>query len=66
MPERDFARTDAVLIKRYANRRLYNTASATYLSLDDLAVMILGGERFIVRDAQTGADITRHILDRLN
>jgi polyhydroxyalkanoate synthesis regulator protein len=61
MPERDFARTDAVLFKRYANLRLYNTVSATYLCLDDLGAMILGGERFIVRDAETGADITRDI-----
>jgi polyhydroxyalkanoate synthesis regulator protein len=37
-----------------------------YLSLDDLTAMILGGESLIVRDAETGADITRDILDRLH
>jgi polyhydroxyalkanoate synthesis repressor PhaR len=65
MPENS-ARADLVLIKRYPNRRLYNTVSATYLSLDDLSNMILGGERFVVRDAETGADITRDILERLH
>jgi polyhydroxyalkanoate synthesis repressor PhaR len=66
MPEKHGAKTDPVLIKRYANRRLYNTVSATYVSVDHLANMILDGERFIVRDAETGADITRDILDRLH
>lgn len=55
-----------VLIKRYAGRRLYNTATAAYLSLDDLAGMILNGQRFIVRESETGQDITRDILDRLH
>jgi polyhydroxyalkanoate synthesis repressor PhaR len=66
MPERQSARTDSVLIKRYANRRLYNTVSATYVSLDDLANMVRAGERFVVRDAETDADLTRDILDRLH
>lgn len=52
-----------LLIKRYAGRRLYNTATSTYLSLDDLTAMVLRGQRFIVRDAETGGDITRAILD---
>jgi polyhydroxyalkanoate synthesis repressor PhaR len=66
MPENHSARADSVLIKRYANRRLYNTVSSTYVTLAYLSNMILGGERFIVRDAETGADITRDILDRLH
>jgi polyhydroxyalkanoate synthesis repressor PhaR len=52
------------LIKRYAGERLYNTATASYVSLSDLARMVLRGQRFIVREAETGADITRSLLDR--
>jgi polyhydroxyalkanoate synthesis regulator protein len=55
-----------VLIKRYAGRRLYNTVTATYLSLDNVADMVLNGQRFIVRESETGRDITRNILDRLH
>jgi polyhydroxyalkanoate synthesis regulator protein len=40
--------------------------SATYVCLDDLANMIRAGERFVVRDAETGADLTREVLDRLH
>jgi len=54
------------LIKRYAGYRLYNTATLTYFSLDDLAEMVLNGQRFIVRESDTGKDITRNILDRLH
>jgi polyhydroxyalkanoate synthesis repressor PhaR len=57
---------EPVLIKRYAGRRLYNTASATYLTLDDLADMVIQRTRFTVRDAKTGEDITQDILDRLH
>jgi polyhydroxyalkanoate synthesis repressor PhaR len=57
---------EPVLIKRYAGRRLYNTATATYLTLDDLAEMVIQRARFIVQDAETGEDITRDILDRLH
>jgi polyhydroxyalkanoate synthesis repressor PhaR len=53
------------LIKRYAGRRLYDTARLIYLTRDDLAEMVLNGERFTVRDAETGEDVTRAILDRL-
>jgi polyhydroxyalkanoate synthesis repressor PhaR len=66
MPEKHSPPTDSVLIKRYAGRRLYNAVSATYVSLNDLANMILDGERFVVHDAETGADITREVLDRLH
>jgi polyhydroxyalkanoate synthesis repressor PhaR len=57
---------EPVLIKRYDNRRLYNTVTATYVTLDDLEGMVLDGEKFIVRDAQSGEDITRALLDRLH
>ena len=66
MTEKHGARSDCVLIKRYAGRRLYHTVNATYVTRDDLANMILAGERFTVRDAETGTDITRNILDRLH
>ena len=66
MPESHSARSDSVLIKRYAGRRLYNTACSTYVTLEDLADMILAGERFVVRDAETGADITRDVFGRLH
>jgi polyhydroxyalkanoate synthesis repressor PhaR len=56
---------DPILIKRYAGRRLYNTATLTYVSLDDLANMVLEHRRFVVRDVDTGADITREILDQV-
>jgi polyhydroxyalkanoate synthesis repressor PhaR len=56
---------NSILIKRYADRRLYDTADLTYLTLDDLADMVLAERRFVVRDAGTGDDITREILDRL-
>ena len=64
MAEKQIHQTDCVLIKSYAGRRLYDTVSSTYVSLDDLANMVLNRERFIVLDAQTGNDITREILNR--
>jgi polyhydroxyalkanoate synthesis repressor PhaR len=64
MPENSSA--DTILIKRYAGRRLYDTAGLTYVTLDDLADLVLKRQRFVVRDAETGNDITREILDRLN
>ena len=57
---------EPVLIKRYDNRRLYNTVTAAYVTLDDLESMVLSGEEFVVRDAQTGEDVTRVLLDRLH
>ena len=53
------------LIKRYAGHRLYDTARLIYRTYDDLAGMVLDGERFIVRDADTGEDVTRAVLDHL-
>jgi hypothetical protein len=61
----DNVRADPILIKRYAGRRLYNTATLTYATLDDLANMVLEHRRFVVRDADTGSDITLEILDQI-
>ena len=49
-------------IKKYANRRLYNTGTSTYVTLEDLAAMVKDGEDFLVYDAKTGDDITRSVL----
>jgi polyhydroxyalkanoate synthesis repressor PhaR len=51
-----------VAIKKYANRRLYNTGTSTYVTLEDLATMVKNGEDFTVSDAKTGDDITRSVL----
>ena len=56
---------NAVVIKKYANRRLYNTATSTYVTLDDLSVMVKGGTDFLVYDAKTGEDITRSVLTQI-
>jgi polyhydroxyalkanoate synthesis repressor PhaR len=52
-------------IKKYANRRLYNTGTSTYVTLEDLAEMVKGGEDFLVFDAKTGEDITRSVLTQI-
>src|SRR6202047_292004 len=54
-----------ITIKKYANRRLYNTGTSTYVTLEDLAAMVKGGEDFIVHDAKTGEDITRSVLAQI-
>jgi polyhydroxyalkanoate synthesis repressor PhaR len=56
---------EPVIIKKYANRRLYNTGTSTYVTLEDLATMVKGGEDFIVHDAKTGEDITRQVLAQI-
>ncbi len=52
-------------IKKYANRRLYNTGTSTYVTLEDLATMLKKGEDFVVADAKTGEDITRSVLTQI-
>jgi polyhydroxyalkanoate synthesis repressor PhaR len=52
-------------IKKYANRRLYNTGTSTYVTLEDLAEMIKSGEDFAVVDAKSGDDITRSVLTQI-
>ncbi len=54
-----------ITIKKYANRRLYNTGTSTYVTLEDLAVMVKNGEDFAVFDAKTGEEITRSVLAQI-
>jgi polyhydroxyalkanoate synthesis repressor PhaR len=54
-----------ITIKKYANRRLYNTGTSSYVTLEDLAAMVKGGDDFIVHDAKTGEDITRQVLAQI-
>lgn len=59
------AKNDPVTIKKYANRRLYNTGTSTYVTLEDLANMVKAGEDFLVYDAKSGDDITRSVLTQI-
>jgi polyhydroxyalkanoate synthesis repressor PhaR len=62
----DMAKSEEpTVIKKYANRRLYNTGTSTYVTLEDLAAMVKEGEDFIVYDAKTGEDITRPVLAQI-
>src|SRR5437762_7153264 len=54
-----------VIVKKYANRRLYNTATSSYVTLEDLATMIKEGGDFVVQDAKTGEDLTRSVLTQI-
>jgi len=56
---------EPVVIKKYANRRLYNTAASSYVTLDHLSDMVRSGVDFIVLDAKTGDDITRSVLTQI-
>lgn len=56
---------ETVIIKKYANRRLYNTAASTYVTLDHLSEMVREGVDFVVLDAKTGDDITRSVLTQI-
>ena len=56
---------DKVVIQKYANRRLYNKATSTYITLDDLAGMVREGVDFVVYDAKTSEDITRKVLTQI-
>lgn len=53
------------VVKKYANRRLYNTATSSYVTLDELSQMVRKGEEFVVYDAKTGEDITRSVLTQI-
>ncbi|MBV9653671.1 MAG: polyhydroxyalkanoate synthesis repressor PhaR [Acetobacteraceae bacterium] len=59
------AETPPVVVKKYANRRLYNTESSSYITLDNLAEMIRKGRDFVVYDAKSGEDITRGVLTQI-
>lgn len=54
-----------ITIKKYANRRLYNTGSSSYVTLDDLSTMVKAGTDFVVIDAKSGDDITRSVLTQI-
>jgi len=54
-----------IIVKKYANRRLYNTATSSYVTLYDLAKLIKDGGDFVVQDAKTGEDLTRSVLTQI-
>ena len=56
---------EPIVIKKYANRRLYNTETSSYVTLDDLCEMVKRGQDFLVYDAKTGDDLTRQILTQI-
>ncbi len=57
--------SNTVVVKKYANRRLYNTETSSYITLDNLAEMIRAGRDFVVYDAKSGDDITRGVLTQI-
>lgn len=59
------AAAKVAVVKKYANRRLYNTATSSYVTLDELSQMVRKGEDFVVFDAKTGEDITRSVLTQI-
>jgi polyhydroxyalkanoate synthesis repressor PhaR len=62
---KDPERVEPVVIKKYANRRLYNTDTSTYVTLDDLAAMVKSGRDFVVFDAKSGDDLTHSVLTQI-
>lgn len=65
MAEKTETAAEPIVIKKYANRRLYNTAKSSYVTLDHLAQMVKDGQDFVVNDAKTGEDITRGVLAQI-
>ncbi|HZV84402.1 MAG TPA: polyhydroxyalkanoate synthesis repressor PhaR [Brevundimonas sp.] len=65
MADRKSGAGETVVIKKYANRRLYNTATSAYVTLEDLAKMVREGIEFVVYDAKTNDDLTRQILTQI-
>ncbi len=65
MADKPASGDEPVTIKKYANRRLYNTAASSYVTLDNLAQMVKEGVDFVVYDAKTGDDITRSVLTQI-
>ncbi len=65
MADKSGAETQPVVIKKYANRRLYNTATSSYVTLDDLSRMVKQGNEFVVYDAKSSEDITRAVLTQI-
>jgi polyhydroxyalkanoate synthesis repressor PhaR len=64
-PDATSEKKEAVVIKKYANRRLYNTETSTYVTLEDLATMVRGDRDFVVYDAKTGDDLTHGVLTQI-
>lgn len=65
MAEKNESSETPITIKKYANRRLYNTATSSYVTLDDLCLMVKENKDFVVYDAKTGEDITRSVLTQI-
>lgn len=65
MAEKNEIAGEPVIIKKYANRRLYNTSKSSYVTLDHLAQMVRDGQDFLVNDAKSGDDITRAVLAQI-
>jgi polyhydroxyalkanoate synthesis repressor PhaR len=65
MADKEDVKTAPITIKKYANRRLYNTATSSYVTLDHLCQMVKDGVDFVVYDAKTGEDITRSVLTQI-
>jgi len=64
-PEATAEKREAVVIKKYANRRLYNTETSTYVTLEDLAQMVRSDRDFVVYDAKSGDDLTHAVLTQI-
>jgi polyhydroxyalkanoate synthesis repressor PhaR len=65
LPDTKISEKAPVVVKKYANRRLYNTESSSYITLDNLAEMVRQGRDFVVYDAKSGDDITRGVLTQI-
>jgi len=64
-PDAPSEKKEAVVIKKYANRRLYNTETSTYVTLEDLATMVRSDRDFVVYDAKSGDDLTHSVLTQI-
>lgn len=64
-PDASGEKREIVVIKKYANRRLYNTETSTYVTLDDLAAMVRSDRDFVVYDAKTGDELTHSVLTQI-
>jgi polyhydroxyalkanoate synthesis repressor PhaR len=65
MTEKSGAEAQPIVIKKYANRRLYNTSTSSYVTLEDLSRMVKAGNEFVVFDAKTSDEITRAVLTQI-
>lgn len=65
MASRTANEADPIIIKKYANRRLYNTDASVYVTLDDLRGLVQDDVMFVVQDAKTGEDLTRAVLTQI-